>query len=143
MSKTDNTRPWRLQGADLTKSGYIQHHHIRRHNDWLADGTMIAWAELLPCDYRPSNNLANYHAGHVTNNRQHPLDSYRNCERFTYACGGWRHRGGATKQARRQRRRQLRARERRALQQARWSEDYEFDLKPVREDAQTIQDDLG
>lgn len=145
MSKTDNTRPWELQGADSTVLGRIRHRHVQRHMRFDEETReAIEWNELHECDYHPSNNLHDFHIRHVYNSRTAKAQGleYSRCYRAAIYYGGMNYKGGATKIMRKQRRRNLRSRERHALHVARWSEDHDFDLLPIREDARTIWFDL-
>jgi len=90
MSKTDNTRPWQVQAADVTIPGY-----------WL------------------------YWRGES--------------QRIPYHPGGRRYLGGAFKIERKQRRREIRARERvELIRVIRAGKDEDFDLKPKWIDAKNI-----
>jgi len=140
MSRSDNSRPLRLQWDDLTVAARVQHNHTTRHMYRAEDGTLKEYFVLHECDYTPSNNTINFKS------KKHQLRGtsvHLRCQRKTFAYGGKNSVSGHAKIERKFRRRKLRQRERAALEQVKKScymDD--FDLLPVREDARTILFDL-
>ena len=62
MSRTDNTRPFQIQGDDRTVPGRIQHNHLIRHSQFIGVNNSgrplyIYWSEAAGCDYSPTNGL--------------------------------------------------------------------------------------
>ncbi|HET9411237.1 MAG TPA: hypothetical protein VFO38_00060 [Candidatus Saccharimonadales bacterium] len=91
----------------------------------------------LECGYEPGNSLAAYKNGQKFR--------WPDCNRALWHYGGQNYIGGAHRWERKLRRRKMRARERAALKKAlqmRGSKVYEFDLLPIREDANTIAWDI-
>lgn len=124
MSKTDNTRPMLVQWDDMSKPARIHH--------GCSGGWMIP--RFHRCDYDDGNNMRDYH----DNSERHV------CKRIPFVYGGKRSYGGRGKPERKLRQRRLRRRERAALYQVRASNfDEDFDLKPIREDNNTLEWDLS
>ena len=130
MSKTDNTRPRLLQEGDPTIKGLPLHDLPHKSRKRRGEVHMCGGS----CGYHADINLQQYKYS----------QEYDSCSRSVVFYGGIRSYGGHAKYERKYRRRQIRQRERHALERVRKSSyQDDFDLLPVREDRRTIDWDLS